>query len=80
MRTKFAKFSAAIKASNKKSAPGIDRISTSLISSSPSNIKDMILLVFQFSLKIRPERVPFANFSSIFDFREKTEYVGEIMR
>jgi len=40
-----AELNAAIKASNKKSAPGIDAISTSIISSSPSNIKDMILLI-----------------------------------
>ena len=47
-----AEFNAAIKASNKKSAPGIDGISTRLISTSPSNIKALILSIYQFSLRL----------------------------
>jgi len=45
-------FESALQSCNKKSAPGNDGISNNLIYHSPSNIKSVILTLFQFSLKI----------------------------
>ena len=47
-----AEFDTALKKCNKKSAPGNDGISNRIVSNSPENIKEIILKIFQFSLKL----------------------------
>ena len=47
-----SEFDIALKSCNKKSAPGNDGISNQLIAISPSNIKSLILNIFQYSLKL----------------------------
>ena len=47
-----AEFARALKNCNKKSAPENDGISNQIIANSPSNIKALILKIFNFSLKL----------------------------